>query len=177
MMHEHSTQHDRPTKFSAHRIDWRHAHEELSRIAKARAQLDWEEGAALLAALRAGVHIHLGFGSFNEYVERLLGYGPRWTEERLRVAEALETLPDLAKTLRAGDLSWSAARELTRVATPESERQWLEVARGRTIRQLETLVAGHKPGELPSDPTDASRVHHTLRFDVSAETLATFREA
>ena len=53
----------------------------------------------------------------------------------------------------------------------------MEVARGRTIRQIETLVAGHKPGDLPTDPADASRVHHALRFDVSAETLATFREA
>ena len=58
----------------------------------------------------------LGFGTFAEYVERLLGYRPRWTSERLRVAEALELLPELDQALRDGAVSWSAVRELTRVA-------------------------------------------------------------
>src|SRR5260221_5963805 len=60
-------------------LDWRRAHEELSELAKTRARLDWQEGIALLFALRAGAHVMLGFGTFAEYVERLLGYGPRWT--------------------------------------------------------------------------------------------------
>ncbi|HMJ13566.1 MAG TPA: hypothetical protein VK524_19235 [Polyangiaceae bacterium] len=56
-------------------------------MAKARAALDWEEGQWMLRALRSGAHVHLGFGSFPEYVERLFGYKPRSTEEKLRVAE------------------------------------------------------------------------------------------
>ncbi|HMJ11257.1 MAG TPA: hypothetical protein VK524_07600 [Polyangiaceae bacterium] len=43
-------------------------------------------------AASAQVHMHLGFGSFSEYAERLFGK-PRSTEEKLRVAEALERLP------------------------------------------------------------------------------------
>src|SRR6267142_3169887 len=100
--------------------DWQSAHEQLSRIAKERARLDCEEGRSLLRALRANVHLHLGFASFAEYIERLFGYSPRWTEERIRVAESLETLPDLQKALRDGSVPWSTARELTRVATPQS---------------------------------------------------------
>lgn len=69
---------------------WLQAHRALSRLAKKRASTDAEEGKCLLAALRAGTHVHLGFGSFNEYVERLFGYNARSTQERLRVAEALE---------------------------------------------------------------------------------------
>src|SRR5260221_8871917 len=147
MEHAQLAQHEPSTKSSSNKqapLDWRREHEQLSRLAKTRAQLDWEEGGALLRALRSCVHLHLGFGSFAEYIERILGYGPRWTEERLRVAEALEGLPELGKSLRNGDVGWSAARELTRVATPESEHQWIEVARGRTIRQIESLVGGHK---------------------------------
>src|SRR5258705_685269 len=95
--------------------EWIRAHEELSRLAKARASLDAEEGRWLLSALRSGTHLHLGFASFAEYVEHLLGYRPRSTEEKLRVAEALETLPETENALRDGAVSWSAVRELTRV--------------------------------------------------------------
>ena len=61
---------------------WIRAHEELSRLAKARAALDAEEGRWLLCALRSGTHLHLGFASFAEYVEHLFGYRPRSTGER-----------------------------------------------------------------------------------------------
>src|SRR5258706_7734629 len=96
--------------------EWQRAHEDLVCLARTRAKLDWDEGRSLLAALRTGVHLHLGYGTFAEYVERLFGYKPRWTDERLRVAEALETLPAIEQSLRDGAISWSAARELTRVA-------------------------------------------------------------
>ncbi len=159
------------------KLDWRRAHHELSRVARSRARIDWDEGGALLDALRSGAHLHLGFASFAEYIERVLGYKRRWTEERLRVAEALEGLSELAQALRDGIMNWSAARGLTRVATPANERAWLEVARGRTLRQIEELVAGHRPGDKPDDPYDSSLRRHVLRFDVAAETYATFREA
>src|SRR5438876_11638389 len=83
------------------RLDAVRAHEELSRFARTRARLDWEEGELLLRALRVDAHLCLGFGSFAEYIERLFGYKPRWTAERLRVAEALEGAsgnPDAGKT-------------------------------------------------------------------------------
>src|SRR5258708_455692 len=117
-------------------LDWRRAHEELSRFAKTRARLDWEEGTLLLSALRSSAHVHLGFGSFAEYVGRLFGYSARWIDERLRVAEALDGLPEFAQSLRDGAISWSAVRELPRVASPVNEHRWLEAAKGRTLRQV-----------------------------------------
>ena len=160
-----------------HPFDWQHVHRELSRIAQARARLDWEEGTWLVRGLRSSVHLHLGFASFVEYVERIFGYSPRFTEERLRVAEALETLPELEQSLQDGVISWSAARELTRVATVKSEAQWLEAAKGCTARQVEQMVSGHKSGDLPGDPADPALRRHVVRMEVSAETFATFREA
>jgi hypothetical protein len=158
-------------------VAWRGAHEALVRLAQTRAGLDFEEGRWLLAALRAGTHLRLGYGSFKEYSERLFGYGPRVTQEKLRVAEALEELPEMARELKAGRVSFSAARELTRVATPKTEREWLEAAQGRTVRELEQLVSGHRPGSLPDDAPQPNAKRHVLRFEVSGEVLATFREA
>ena len=87
--------------------DWQRAHEELRRLARSRAGLDFEEGQWLLAAWRGGVHARLGYGSFREYVERLFGYGARLVQDKLRVAEALEGLPVLARALQAGRACWS----------------------------------------------------------------------
>ncbi len=160
-----------------HSCDWVRAHEALSRLAKQRALADAEEGRWLLAALRSATHVHLGFGTFGEYVESIFGYGRRCVQEKLRVAEALEGLPAIASSLEGGTLSWSAAREITRVAVPETEAPWLEIARGKTIRQLEDLVAGKHPGDTPTTPADTFARRHVLRFEVTAETFALFREA
>jgi len=98
---------------------WRQAHEALVRLATERAGLDFDEGRALLRARRSGAHVRLGFASFLEYTERLFGYGPKLTQEKLRVAEALEALPETAGELRTGVINFSVAR-VTRVAIPDS---------------------------------------------------------
>ena len=157
--------------------DWVRAHEALSRLAKERAAADAEEGRWLLCALRSAAHIHLGFASFAEYIERLFGYKPRSTQEKLRVAEALEALPGMANSLESGSLSWSAVRELTRVAVAETERAWLEVASGKTVRQLERLIEGKRSGDEPGVSRPLSERRHVLRFEVEPETFALFQEA
>lgn len=157
--------------------EWKTAHEALSRLAEQRAAADAEEGRWLLRAARAATHVHLGMGSFVEYCERLFGYRPRTTVERLRVAEALEGLPLLSQALEQGRITWSAVRELTRVAVSATEAEWLALASGKTLRQIEELVAGKRAGDPPSATPDLKAVRHVLRFEVSAETFALFREA
>ena len=56
--------------------EWVVAHEALSRLAKEQAAADAEAGRWLLAALRSGAHVHLGFGSFREYVCHEAWEGP-----------------------------------------------------------------------------------------------------
>ncbi len=162
---------------AGHGVDGQRAHAELVRLARSRAGLEFEEGQWLLVAERAGVHLRFGHGSFAEYVERLFGHSPRFTKEKLRVAAALERLPELAQALRTGATSWSAVRELTRVATPETERRWLESAGGKTVHQVEKLVSGRSLGSVPTDPAEPALERHVLRFEVSGEVLATVREA
>lgn len=154
---------------------WQTVHEKLRSLAQERSGLDFEEGRWLLAARKAVVHRELGYGSFTEYVERLFGYAPRVTHDKLRVAAALQALPEISDRLSEGELSYSHARELTRVATPETENQWLEATRGRTVREVEKLVSGRRPGALPGSPPEPPLERHVLRFEVSGETLASFR--
>jgi hypothetical protein len=157
--------------------EWVRAHEALSRLARERAAADAEEGRWLLAGRRSAAHVHLGFASFGEYIERLFGYTRRTVQEKLRVAEALEELPRLAHALETGSLGWSAARELTRVAVADTEQGWLDFAKGKTLRQLEEIVAGKRPGDDPSAPALPSVARRVLRFEVEPETFALFNEA
>src|SRR6185369_5623961 len=63
------------------------------------------------------------------------------------------------------------------VAIAENERAWIEVARGKTVRQLEELVAGKRPGDDPCSPHEPDARRRVLRFEVAPETFALFREA
>jgi hypothetical protein len=157
--------------------EWALAHQALSKLQRKRAALDAEEGIWLLRAFRAATHVYFGYASFGEYIERLFGQSRRATEEKLRVAGALEELPELAEGLRSGRLNWSAVRELSRVAVRETEREWIAAVRGMTAREVEQMVSGRAPGDRPTDRPRPDFLRHVLRLEVGAETLATFREA
>jgi len=159
------------------RADWKKIDRTLRRLGRARAAHDHEEGRWLLAARRARVHLHLGLGSFAEYVDRILGYDARAMIERLRVAEMLERLPALSNALASGSIVWSAAREISRVATAETEVAWLEATNGRTVRDIEAMVAGRRPGDLPTTPADPALSKRVLRFEMRPEAVALFLEA
>jgi hypothetical protein len=157
--------------------EWALAHEALSKLRLRRAALDEEEGTWLLRAFRAATHVYFGYASFGEYIERLFGLSRRAIEEKLRVAGALEALPELAEALGSGKLNWSVVRELSRVVVPETEHEWVLAALGKTARQVERMVSGLAPGDRPAARRRPELVRHILRLEVGAETLATFREA
>jgi hypothetical protein len=155
---------------------WVLAHEAVLEVAKERARLERREGTSLLRAFRERVHRHLGYGAFAEYTDRHLGYCHRTTADKLRTAEALEQLPELALAQKEGRLQASAVRELARVATAETESEWIEAARGRRVREIERMVSGRARGDSPTSAPRPELEKHVLRFEVSAETLAAFRE-
>jgi 5-methylcytosine-specific restriction endonuclease McrA len=156
---------------------WVLAHEAVLELAKERALLERREGTSLLCAHRERVHQRLGYGAFAEYTDRHLGYCQRTTADKLRTAEALEQLPELARAQQEGRLHASAVRELARVATAETESAWIEAARGRRVREIERMVSGRARGDSPTSALRPELEKHVLRFEVSAETLAAFRDA
>lgn len=157
---------------------WQLVHEELRSIGVQRGALDAREATALRDADEVQIWKPLGFVSLIDYLERVLGYAPRTAQERVRVARALRDLPHLADALATGVLHFSAVKELVRVATPATESVWRETARSMNLRQIEELVAGRRPGDLPTDPRDERARTHTVRFEqVSAADFATLRQA
>lgn len=157
--------------------DGREADRQLRRIARRRAGLEADEARWLLVARRAAVHLAFGYATFAEYVERVLGHGPRACADRLRVADALTELPTTAAALAAGAVSYSTVRELTRVATTNTEAAWLDAAGGKTAREVEAMVTGRRRGDRPDDPTEPDLRPRILRFEVTPETYALVRDA
>ena len=156
--------------------NWLYLHTKLKRNAAARAELDADEATLLLEAEEAQLWRKLGHGSMYDYLERELGYAPRTARERLRVAHALRDLPQVFDQLASGALCYSAVRELTRVATRETEDAWLGATEGKALREIEELVSGHKLGDAPDAPVDVSLIRKPIRFEVSPATFAMIRE-
>ncbi len=122
--------------------EWERVHGELTKLAKKRAGLDHDIGRWLIVAHRTAVHAHLGYASFQEYLERLFGWNHRLSNERLRVAQALDTLPKLDIALGQGQINGSVARELTRVATEDTSRCGSQLSPGATSgRSMQWLPA------------------------------------
>jgi hypothetical protein len=153
-------------------------HRRLKRIVKARGALDAQEAAALRDAEALRLWRHYGYASLLEYLEMEMGYSPRMAIERLRVAKAIVDLPLIAQKLEQGELSFSGARELTRVATAETEQEWVEAAADKNSQQVEALVSGHAAGDKPTDPVDPKLRTCRLRYnDIDPETKALLRQA
>jgi hypothetical protein len=156
--------------------DGERLHRTLKRISKARALLDAQEAAALREAQRIRLWEQFGYTSLVDYMEHELGYTARSAVERLRVAKAIEELPAVEAALEQGALSFSGARELTRIVTPATQEAWLDAAQDKNVRQIEEMVSGHKLGDLPSDPVDEQLRTKVLRFEVKLDTAALVRE-
>jgi hypothetical protein len=157
--------------------EWQVVHENLCTLASQECEHAASLAHWLRAAERVRVFEHVGCGSLLEYLERVLGYTPHTAKERLRVANALETLPKLSDALARGEMSFCCVRELTRVATPETEDEWIEAARGMLVRQVEELVAGRTRGDHPDCLPDPDVRKRRARFELSPEVFALVRQA
>jgi hypothetical protein len=156
--------------------DWKTVDRNLRDIAARRAALDAEEARWLREAERLQIWRQLGMVSALDYMERVLGYAPHAAMERLRVARSLGSLPLLEAALDAGDLCFSAVRELSRVATPGTEAAWRDRALSKNLRQIEELVAGHAHGDLPDDPKDPNLELRPFKLMLAPDVFARVRQ-
>ena len=82
--------------------DWQRVDRALRTLARRRATLDADEARWLREAEACLLWRHVGMVSAIDYMERVLGYGPRVAQDRLRVARALGPLPQLTEALATG---------------------------------------------------------------------------
>lgn len=82
--------------------------------------------------------------------------------EKVRVAHALNGLPQISSALRGGRVSFSKVRAMTRVATPQNEDYLLMIAGHGTASHVERLVRNYRKVKR-SEALARSNQHHALR--------------
>jgi hypothetical protein len=107
-----------------------------------------------------------------------IGLSPGAAREKARVARALDELPLVQRAFSEGRVSYSQARAITRVATPDDQQRWVDLARCTTAGQLEKLVRGvrrvRKLAEDEADPELASwRMRARKRYDEDGNAVYT----
>jgi 5-methylcytosine-specific restriction endonuclease McrA len=107
-----------------------------------------------------------GFRSCAAWLSWRVGLEPGTARERVRVARALGTLPRLAEALARGELSYAKVRELTRVATPETEERLLAVGRAGTASHVERIVRGWRRVDRLAEGREAARQHRQRGLQV-----------
>src|SRR5262245_3528026 len=113
---------------------------------------------AHLAALDARPSLYLahGFGSLHAYCTQALLLSEDAASTRIEVARASRRFPVILERLASGDLTLTSVRLLGRHLTPENHDTVLQQAYGRTLKQIDTLVAALAP--QPDAPTLVRRL-------------------
>jgi hypothetical protein len=83
-----------------------------------------------------------GHASLSAYGREEHGWSSGHTSNLKGVGRGCVEMPPLREALRTGELSWSKARELVKIATPETIEELLEKARPLDSDELRDLVIG-----------------------------------
>lgn len=86
--------------------------------------------------------------------------------EKVRVARALENLPKVSAAMETGALSYSKVREITRVATAETEDVLLMVAEHGTASHVEKLVRAFRRCQEAEELSREARQQQNRRVSV-----------
>ncbi|HEU4368798.1 MAG TPA: DUF222 domain-containing protein [Methylomirabilota bacterium] len=107
-----------------------------------------------------------GHASCAAWLTWRVGLGPVAAREHVRVARALGALPRLAQALTCGEVSYSKVRELTRVATAETEERLLAVGRAGTAEHVARIVHGWRRVDRQAEAKDTARQHASRALHV-----------
>ena len=111
-----------------------------------------------------------GFKSCAEWLSWRIGIGIKAAREKVRVARALATLKKVDALFGRGELSYSKVRAITRVATLESEQDFIDIAAHATASQIERLSRAYqRVRDTMRGPMEIPRNHR--RFVRRSETF------
>ncbi len=110
-----------------------------------------------------------GLKSCAHWLSWRIGLSAGAAREKIRVARALGELPLISESMSQGKISYSKVRAVTRVATPENEKELLEIALGGTAGQVERIVRAWRKVDLQAEKEHAN-------FQQDHGSLSTFED-
>lgn len=122
---------------------------------------------------RRGWFRQLGYSSMQAYAMESLGFSRAKCGDFVRLAARLEQLPRLRESVARGEVGYTKAREVIKVATPRTEERWVAEATASNRSQLAAKVARvrkkaanrrRRPGQAELLP--AARVEEELVREV-----------
>ena len=116
-----------------------------------------------------------GFPSCAAWLTWRVGLAPGAAREHVRVARALGNLPLLAGALARGELSYSKVRELTRVATQDTEERLLGVGRAGTAEHVARIVRGWRRVDRQAEAREEALRHASRALHVYPDSDGTVR--
>ena len=127
--------------------------------------------------LERKLYLELGYSSINQYAQHELGFSTSRTGDFLNICRRLKDLPQVEAKLKTGELGYTQAREVVKVADENNQEEWLKFAQENSRRQLEREVKRAKqeaadqavgqPSLLPlpaQQPTAAAPVRVSLEM-------------
>jgi hypothetical protein len=112
----------------------------------------------------------MGFISTAAWLSWRIGIGSGAAREHVRVARALGELRLTDEAFAAGKLSYAKVRAITRVATLETERDFLDIAMHATASQIEMQLSPEQANVVWEAMSSALDVGRRQGENVSAET-------
>jgi Domain of unknown function (DUF222)/HNH endonuclease len=103
--------------------------------------------------------LYWGCRSCADWLSLRCGIALGSAREQTRVARRLAELPLVREAFAEGRLSYSKVRAISRVATPESEPELLELGLQATAAQLERIVRAYR-GAASADLGQVNAAHH-----------------
>ena len=72
--------------------------------------------------MKRRLYLELGFSSIYQYASERLGFSESKTAQFVRLSKSLAELPRLRASVARGEVSWTKAREVVKVATRRNEK-------------------------------------------------------
>ena len=106
---------------------------------------------------------HAGCRSCAHWLNWKCGIGLGAAREKVRVANALVSVPLIRAAFKKGEISYSKVRAMTRVATPETQDYLLMIAQHGTASHMETLVRQYRQVVRREEADNQPFIQRTLR--------------
>lgn len=111
-----------------------------------------------------GVWSGEGIASCAHWLSWRTGLSLRAAQDHLRIAHALDELPQMHAAFAEGRLSYSKVRALMRVATPDREEELVSVALSATAAQVEKIVRSVRHIDRSEDESASGHIESSARW-------------